>query len=106
MGSASRDYVEAVWVGLQGYVSDFKECVREVQRSGPSVEGIIGGMDFQQFSAGHAFFLLKEMQDSVRDDDFFSLERKTQTRLWAAQMEDELRRVFGESFDLWYKRVD
>lgn len=101
-----KDYIETVWLCLCGYVSDFKGCLEEVLREGPSVPGKIAGINFQEFSANHAFWLLKEMQNSVRDDQFFAVDRKTQTKLWAAQMESELRRVFGESFDIWYAHAD
>jgi hypothetical protein len=99
-----KEYMDRVWHHLRCSIEDFKDCVREILRDGPSIPGIIGGQNFQEFSAWNAFHLLREMQDSVLADDFMPPERKVQTQLWALQMEGELRRIFGESFDLWYKQ--
>lgn len=46
-------------------LEDFQSYLQEVQKDKPSVDGIIAGMDFQQFAMASVFRVIKEQEEYI-----------------------------------------
>jgi hypothetical protein len=97
---ARKDYLR----NRQIMLDEFADCLVEITRDKPSVDGIICGMDFRQFSANHIFFCINEQEDYIKYSEewhpaYVDIEEE---KAILTDMITQAKQSFGDQYDVWY----
>jgi hypothetical protein len=89
-------------------LEEFKDCLAEVQKDKPSVEGVIAGMDFQQFAMACVFRNIKEQEEYTiynekRQAPYIDIKEE---KVVLKQMIKDAKKVFKDDYDKLYKHFN
>jgi hypothetical protein len=86
-------------------LEDFKNYLIEVKRDKPSVEGVICGMDFQQFSLACIFRMIKEQEEYTAYNELHPapyIDIKEEKAIHK-QMIKDAKKVFKQDYEKLYE---